>query len=474
MPGWDETENQWRYRVREPGKYNKYGSREIDDGVLQLYGRIRGTDTWEVQSIRFDREVFKTLASAKKWLKDHPKAKGSKAAAKNEITGLIEHEAKGSTAVILDGANGADMGDHVAFPASFASEGVFETPDGRKGYRSAEEVMKMVGFCNGMRIVVNHPPASPTEAHVVADLSDDAHPAIGVTAGAELAQDPIGLLKVRGQANIWKKDRKGNDLTPIIGRMEKGELNEVSIGYFFNSVPESGTFKGQAYDHLETDMNPYHLAILDGHEPQCASPVCGIGVTSRTSFTDENGGNGMSPPPADPPPGGQETPPAPAPAPAPAPGPAAEPISVKDMSLCALAEKNEKVKELVKKKSDLEEAKKEGDEAKAELEAIKEEERKKKLEAIKEHLGDEKFTEVFGEKPEEKSEDFIEGFFKTVPTEEEETEAEGGTASKPGKVHKDLKVPRGANKRQKVPHNEGLTVGDHCKMYGPIRLERKE
>lgn len=73
MPGLEETENEFRFRVREPEQFDRFRRQEITNGVSILWGRLKSNPKkWEIQALRFDRSVFKTKAQVQKWLDDHP------------------------------------------------------------------------------------------------------------------------------------------------------------------------------------------------------------------------------------------------------------------------------------------------------------------------------------------------------------------------------------------------------------------
>jgi HK97 family phage prohead protease len=73
MPGIEETENEFRYRVNNPELYDRIRRQEITKGVSILWGRRKDNHKqWEIQAIRFDKAVFKTKAEVEKWIKDHP------------------------------------------------------------------------------------------------------------------------------------------------------------------------------------------------------------------------------------------------------------------------------------------------------------------------------------------------------------------------------------------------------------------
>lgn len=346
-------------------------------------------------------------------------------------------------------AKWTDNGDFITFPCSFAASGVMN-----EGLRTMDETRKMVPFCNGMRVIIGHPPLNATGQMAALDLRDSKFPVVGWTSNAR--EDPFeDEVRVVGDLNIYKVDRRGVDRIDLIEGIKKGEIKDVSIGYFFDPMPAAGVHKGMNYNHEERDINPYHLAILIDEEPACAGPVCGIGVASKNNghggklMTDDN----ESTPPA----GGKDN--------TRVVKTREQDISVGDMSLCSLSGVNSHVKDLVAERdglkkeiadlktkvNELEGAKKKGDEALAELDRQKVEKKKQDLERLKEAYGEESFADIFGEKPEETSEDLIASHLKVVEklsTDETVTGPSGTEQTAQGasaKAHKILRVPAGTN-----------------------------
>jgi hypothetical protein len=169
-----------------------------------------------------------------------------------------------------------DHGEFVSFPCAATAEGVFVGASGKTTYRPADEVKKMAPFCNGMRVVINHPPLNDPARVACLDLQDQDYPVIGWYDNAKLGKKD-GVTRIEGSINIWKK-RDGRDQTKTIRKIQTGELQNVSIGYFFTPETKDGVWNNAQYDLIERNINPYHLAILDGHEPAFAPPVVGIGV----------------------------------------------------------------------------------------------------------------------------------------------------------------------------------------------------
>ena len=74
--GWDETENSWRYRVRDPEDFiqNSFRTKEIDTGVKAVFGKLKadGEDgPMKTQAIIFAKETFPKKSDAEAWLEEH-------------------------------------------------------------------------------------------------------------------------------------------------------------------------------------------------------------------------------------------------------------------------------------------------------------------------------------------------------------------------------------------------------------------
>jgi len=74
MPGLDEAETVWRYRVADPAKFEKFRVKELGKGVKITLGKVKGADRWEIQNYMFDKTLFKTREQVRKWLDEHLKA----------------------------------------------------------------------------------------------------------------------------------------------------------------------------------------------------------------------------------------------------------------------------------------------------------------------------------------------------------------------------------------------------------------
>lgn len=72
--GLDETENTFRYRVADPGKFDRFRVKEITTGVQITVARVKGTDRWETQNYIFSKDRFKTSEQVRSWLEKHLKS----------------------------------------------------------------------------------------------------------------------------------------------------------------------------------------------------------------------------------------------------------------------------------------------------------------------------------------------------------------------------------------------------------------
>lgn len=74
--GWDETSDSFRYRIKDPEKFQDGSFRTIElgkSGVKAVIGKLQDETTTTTQSLVFPKESF-TEEQAKKWIADHPDA----------------------------------------------------------------------------------------------------------------------------------------------------------------------------------------------------------------------------------------------------------------------------------------------------------------------------------------------------------------------------------------------------------------
>jgi hypothetical protein len=74
MPGLEEGEIVWRYRVQNPAKFDKMRVKDIGSGGVKItIGRVKGTNRWEIQNYMFEKQRFKTREQVRSWLDSHLK-----------------------------------------------------------------------------------------------------------------------------------------------------------------------------------------------------------------------------------------------------------------------------------------------------------------------------------------------------------------------------------------------------------------
>jgi hypothetical protein len=74
MPGLEESETVWRYRVQDPDRFERFRVKEITEGVKITVGKIKNSERWEVQNYMFDKKRFKKREQVRKWLDTHLKS----------------------------------------------------------------------------------------------------------------------------------------------------------------------------------------------------------------------------------------------------------------------------------------------------------------------------------------------------------------------------------------------------------------
>ena len=79
MPGFEETDEQISYRVRDPADFRDgtFRTKDLGDGVSIITGKLEepgeehDADSMVTQSVRFEKDDDWTLAKAKMWVKEH-------------------------------------------------------------------------------------------------------------------------------------------------------------------------------------------------------------------------------------------------------------------------------------------------------------------------------------------------------------------------------------------------------------------
>jgi len=84
MPGLEEAETVWRYRISAPDKYEKFRVKELGKGVKITLGKVKHSERWEIQNYMLQKTEFPNRESARKWLETH---------LKKEIKSMLDYRA---------------------------------------------------------------------------------------------------------------------------------------------------------------------------------------------------------------------------------------------------------------------------------------------------------------------------------------------------------------------------------------------
>ena len=140
------------------------------------------------------------------------------------------------------------------------------------------EFGRFVQAWNGIPVPVLHP--QKNGKHVSANSPDVIERTIGRFYNAKVVDN-----KLMGE--IWLDIEKTNGLGygEIVNSMNRGEMFEVSTGYFSDDEPRSGDFEGQSYGTIHRNIRPDHLAILVGQEGACSiGDGCGVPRINEGAF----------------------------------------------------------------------------------------------------------------------------------------------------------------------------------------------
>ena len=88
--------------------------------------------------------------------------------------------------------------------------------------------------------------------HIFVSAEEPQKESIAGTIGSNL--EMVGD-DVKGSLTVWDKE--------AINLIESGKLAELSASYFYDPVMKSGTFKGQPYDGIMTNIRGNHVALVE-------------------------------------------------------------------------------------------------------------------------------------------------------------------------------------------------------------------
>ena len=151
-------------------------------------------------------------------------------------------------------------------PAVITREGVYDY-DGMRIYEPAEEVKKAAFTAMNAWIVEEHPP--------------------------EIILSNPNLIRGTVRNSTFLEDRIKADLVffkercspKYLADIKSGKARSVSIGFFWDCVPQHGEFRGQHYDYIKKDILIDHVAV-GSCQGRCAYPLCGVGIDSKLKGAD--------------------------------------------------------------------------------------------------------------------------------------------------------------------------------------------
>ena len=146
-------------------------------------------------------------------------------------------------------------------PAVITKEGVYDY-DGMLVYEPAEEIGEAALTAQNAWIVENHP------AEVILTKAEDIK---GTVAKAVFERD-----RIKADLTFYKDRCSPQYLADI----KKGRVKSVSIGFFFDCVPQAGEFNGKHYDYVMRGIFIDHVAV-GSWMGRCSYPLCGIGIDGK-------------------------------------------------------------------------------------------------------------------------------------------------------------------------------------------------
>lgn len=139
---------------------------------------------------------------------------------------------------------------------------------------------------NGRAVPIRHPKANGlfVSANSPAILSEFN---VGYFFNARTEPHPLGA-KLAGE--MWidlERAQSIPDAAGVVERLNNGDTIEVSTAYFCMIRDETGTYNGEAYNGVQFDIKPDHVAILPDQEGACSiADGCGVGRTNSEEGED--------------------------------------------------------------------------------------------------------------------------------------------------------------------------------------------
>lgn len=260
MP-WEEKDDYIHSGHKDQDGYNSCRNISIsfDKGIKAIYCRRNGSETWEITSYLFAKPKW-TMEMAKAWFEKHAK----------NVSAHFNRSVIINKFKITTNAR-SETGTHVLYKnVPFTKNGVMNG-----ALKPKEDIEAFVNMFTGsglrLPVTLGHPDTYIGEVSMFEEV-------IGYF-------EPDGYDPVTTQVFATIGINKGH--MPIIELIDKGELPDVSLGYFadIEHLRGENTFDDpidgmmHPYNRIERRLFPNHLAVL---EPECGAcsvaQGCGFGA----------------------------------------------------------------------------------------------------------------------------------------------------------------------------------------------------
>jgi hypothetical protein len=134
-------------------------------------------------------------------------------------------------------------------------------------YRPASEIAKAASTLRGKPLL---------DRHTEATADDHPHDRVVGSVGDSVDFDGSTLT---GNITIWDGD--------AIANVENGSSRHLSLGYFYKFVPAVGTYQGQPYQGIMTDLQYNHCALCA--EPRVPGSMVGDSKDNNMDDDDQYG-----------------------------------------------------------------------------------------------------------------------------------------------------------------------------------------
>lgn len=130
----------------------------------------------------------------------------------------------------------------------------------------ADELQRFVEAWNGRPIPLRHPKRDGE--YVSANRTD----VIEAEVFGQVLNCAIEGDRLRGELwiDVAKTERLGGDALRTLTRMDRGEIVELSSAYFCDIEAGAGEFNGRAYEGIQRNLRPDHVALLPDEVGACS------------------------------------------------------------------------------------------------------------------------------------------------------------------------------------------------------------